>query len=282
MRPNAPNAEGNNLLASWYLAEPSKPGPATNIPQPAGGGDRNAVPLYDFASQRVTNHLIPDMPVRVSALRTLGAYSNVFALECFMDEMAQAAGADPVAFRLAHLKDERAKAVIEAAAKAANWTPGAKSDGNRGRGISFAKYKNLSAYCAMVMDVELDRASGKLRVTHVWAATDSGQIINPDGLKNQIEGGIIQSISWTLHEEVKFNREGIISRDWSSYPILTMPEVPKIEHVLINRPNEKPLGSGEGSQGPAVAALVNAVANITGKRMRDLPLSAAKVKAAIV
>jgi CO/xanthine dehydrogenase Mo-binding subunit len=171
--------------------------------------------------------------------------------------------------------------VIEAAAKAANWKPGEKLGDGRGRGIAFAKYKNLSVYSAVVVEVALDRATGKLRVPHVWAATDAGLIVNPDGLKNQIEGGIIQSVSWTLHEEVKFTGSGITTRDWSSYPILTMLEVPKVEHVLINRPNEKPLGSGEGSQGPAVAALVNAVANATGKRMRDLPLTAAKVKAAL-
>jgi CO/xanthine dehydrogenase Mo-binding subunit len=277
-RPNAPGSTDNNLLASWYLGEPSKQGPATNIPQPAGGGDRNAVPLYDFPNQRVVNHLITAMPIRVSALRTLGAYANVFAVESFMDELAAAAGQDPVAFRLAHLKDPRARAVIEAAARMAGWTDGRKGDGARGRGIAFAKYKNLSAYVAVVAEVEIDRGTGSIRVPRAFAATDAGQIINPDGLTNQIEGGIIQSTSWTLHEAVRFDRNGITSRDWSSYPILTMPEVPKVEVELVDQSKEKPLGSGEASQGPAVGAIANAFAHATGKRLRDLPFNRERVR----
>jgi CO/xanthine dehydrogenase Mo-binding subunit len=278
-RPQSTN--GTNVLAAWYLAEPQKMGPPTAIPQPAGGGDRNAIPLYDFPSQRVIHHFVPDMPIRVSALRTLGAYANVFALDSFMDELAAAAGADPVAFRLAHLKDPRARAVIEAVAAKAAWKPGERGDGARGRGIGFAKYKNLACYVAVVAEVEVDRANGMVRVPRAWAAVDSGLIINPDGLTNQIEGGIVQSVSWTLKEQVRFDRDGILSRDWASYPILTMPEVPKVEIELINRPSERPLGAGEGSQGPTVAAVANAFANATGKRLRDLPLDPAHVKAAL-
>jgi nicotinate dehydrogenase subunit B len=275
------STSGTNVLASWYLAEPQKMGPPTSPPQPAGGGDRNSIPLYDFPSQRVIHHFVQDMPVRVSALRTLGAYANIFALESFMDELAVAAGADPIAFRLAHLKDPRAKAVIEKAAAMANWQPGQKGDGTRGRGIGFSKYKNLACYVACVADIEIDRASGVVRVPRVWAAVDSGLVINPDGLSMQIEGGVVQSVSWTLMEEVKFDKTGILSKDWASYPILTMPNVPKVEVELINRINERPLGSGEGSQGPAVAAVANAFAHATGKRIRDLPLNAARVKAAL-
>jgi CO/xanthine dehydrogenase Mo-binding subunit len=272
---------GANVLAAWYLAEPQKMGPPTSPPQPAGGGDRNAIPLYDFPNQKATHHFVQDMPLRVSALRTLGAYANVFALESFMDELAVLAGADPVAFRLAHLRDPRAKAVIEKVAEMAGWTPGQKGDGTRGRGIGFAKYKNLACYVAVVADVEVDRASGRVRVTRAFAAADSGLVINPDGLTNQIEGGIIQATSWTLHEEVKFDRNGILSRDWSSYPILTMPEVPQVSVALINRPTERPLGSGEGSQGPAVAAIANAFAHATGRRVRDLPFHPGRVKAVL-
>jgi nicotinate dehydrogenase subunit B len=272
---------GTNVLPAWYLAEPQPMGPPTSPPQPAGGGDRNAIPLYDFPSQRVIHHFVQDMPIRVSALRTLGAYANVFALESFMDELAAAAGADPVAFRLAHMKDPRARAVIEAVAKKAQWKEREKGDGTRGRGIGFAKYKNLACYVAVVAEVEVDRTSGTVRVPRTWAAVDSGLIINPDGLTNQMEGGIIQSVSWTLKEEVRFDRDGIKTHDWASYPILTMPEVPAVEIELINRPNERPLGSGEGSQGPAVAAVVNAFANATGKRVRDLPLHPERVKAAL-
>jgi nicotinate dehydrogenase subunit B len=280
MRPA--NPAGNNLLASWYLAEPQKHGEPGNVPiQFGGGSDRNAVPLYDFPNQRVVNHLVLPMPLRASALRTLGAYSNVFASECFMDELALAAKADPVAFRLAHLSDPRAKAVIEKVAAMANWKAGEAGSLGRGRGIAFSKYKNLACYVAVIAEVEVERASGKVRVPRVWAATDAGLVINPDGLKNQIEGGIIQSASWTLMEEVRFDKSGIRTRDWASYPIMTMPEVPKVEVELINRPNEHPLGAGEGSQGPAGAAIANAVAHATGKRLRDLPLTPARVKAAL-
>ena len=279
-RPAAPDGD-NNLLASWYVAEPSKPGPPANIPQPAGGGDRNAVPLYDFPNQRVVNHLITAMPLRVSALRTLGGYTNVFAVESFIDELAAAAGQDPVAFRLAHLGDPRARAVIDAVAKQAGWKPGEKGDGTRGRGIGFAKYKTLATYVAVVAEVEIDRNSGLVRVPRAFAAADAGQIVNPDGLKNQIEGGMIQSASWTLHEAVRFDRNGITSRDWSGYPILTMPEVPEVETVLIDRPDEKPLGAGEASQGPMAAAIANAFADATGHRLRDLPLSPERVQAAL-
>src|SRR5262249_6394709 len=178
MRPQS--TSGTNVLAAWYMAEPQPFGPPQGIPLPAGGGDRNAIPLYDFPSQRVLHHFIPDMPIRVSALRTLGAYANVFAMESFMDELAAAAAADPVAFRLAHMKDPRARAVIEAAAKKAGWKEGEKGDGTRGRGIAFAKYKNLACYVAVVTDVEVDRASGTVRVPRAYAAVDAGLIINPN------------------------------------------------------------------------------------------------------
>ncbi|MEA2931018.1 MAG: nicotinate dehydrogenase subunit [Hyphomicrobiales bacterium] len=275
------STSGANVLAAWHLAEPQPMGPPTTPPQPAGGGDRNAIPLYDFPNQRVVHHFVQDMPLRVSALRTLGAYANVFASESFMDELAAAAGADPVAFRLAHLTDPRAKAVIEKAAEMAGWKPDQKGDGIRGRGIGFSKYKNLACYVAVVAEVEVDRASGRVRVTRSFAATDAGLVINPDGLINQIEGGIIQGTSWTLHEEVQFASTGILSRDWSNYPILTMPEVPHVTVALINRPSERSLGAGEGSQGPIVAAIANAFAHATGKRIRELPFHPARVKAVL-
>jgi CO/xanthine dehydrogenase Mo-binding subunit len=179
------------------------------------------------------------------------------------------------------MKDPRARAVIEKVAAMADWKPGEAGSLSRGRGIAFSKYKNTACYVACVADVAVDRATGKVRVSHVWSATDSGLVINPDGLKSQIEGGIVQTASWTLYEQVRFDRNGITSRDWASYPIMTMPDVPKVTVELINRPNERPLGAGEGSQGPAAAAIVNAVAHATGKRLRDLPLDPAKVKAAL-
>jgi len=279
MRPGDP--DGVNLLASWYLEKPKQPAPPRAAPQPAGAGDRNAIPLYDLPRSRITSHLIKEMPLRVSALRTLGAYANVFAIESFMDELAAAAQADPVEFRLAHLKDPRAKAVIEAAAKAADWKAGQKGTGTSGRGIAFAKYKTLATYVAIVIDLELDRESGRIKVPRAFVAVDSGLIINPDGLTNQIEGGIVQSTSWTLYEEVRFDKTGIQSQSWDSYPILTMNEVPNITTVLIDRPTEHALGAGEASQGPTAAAIANAFTAATGKRIRELPLRPERVKAAL-
>jgi CO/xanthine dehydrogenase Mo-binding subunit len=279
MRPGDPG--GVNLLASWYLAAPKQPGQPRMAAQPSGAGDRNAVPLYELPRRRITNHLIKDMPLRVSALRTLGAFANVFAIESLMDELAAAAGADPVAFRLAHIKDERARAVIAAAAKAAGWKPGETGDGSYGRGIGFGRYKSTATYVAVVTEIEIDRASGVIRVPRAFAAVDAGQIINPDGLTNQIEGGIVQAASWTLKEQVRFDASGITSRDWRSYPILTMSEAPKVTVELIDRPNERPLGAGEASSGPTAGAIANAFAAATGRRLRDLPLDPARVKAAL-
>jgi nicotinate dehydrogenase subunit B len=279
MRPGDP--DGINLLGSWYTTDPKQPGPARQAAQPNGAGDRNAITLYDFPRQRTTHHLIMDNPVRTSALRTLGAYANVFAIESFMDELAALAGIDPIAFRLAHIKDERERAVIEAVAKAAAWKPGEKGDGRRGRGFGYARYKTVATFNAVIAEVDVNPRTGVVKVPRVWTAVDSGQIINPDGLTNQIEGGIVQSTSWTLHENVQFDRNGILTSDWGTYPILTMPEVPKVETVLIDRPTERSLGAGEASQGPTAAAIANAFAAATGKRIRELPLTPERVKAAL-
>ncbi|HEV7803192.1 MAG TPA: molybdopterin cofactor-binding domain-containing protein, partial [Burkholderiales bacterium] len=210
-----------------------------------------------------------------------GAYANVYALESFMDELATQAGADPIAFRLKHLKDARAREVIEAAATKAGWQPNAKGNGSQGRGIAFAKYKNLAAYVAVVADVTVDRRTGKVRVTRAVAAVDAGRIVNPDGVTNQIEGGIIQSTSWTLKESVRFGERHSDTRSWADYPILTFQEVPAVDVVLLDRPEERSLGTGEGSQGPTVAAIANAIYNATGVRLRDLPFLAERVKAAL-
>jgi len=279
---NRPGArDGVNLLASWHLEKPSKASTPADPPLPTGGGERNSIPLYDFPSQKVVKHFVPEMPLRTSALRTLGGYSNVFALESFIDELALAAGADPAEFRLRHLKDPRARAVIEAAAQRAGWQPNAKGDGVRGRGIAFSKYKNLACYCAVVAEVEVDRASGKVRVTRAVSAVDAGQIVNPDGVVNQIEGGIIQSASWTLMEAVRYDRTRVTTRSWADYPIIHFGDVPQVEVVLLNRPEERFLGVGEGSQGPAAAAIANAIAHATGKRLRALPFTPERVKQAL-
>ena len=261
-------AKGAFTLAARHLATPVGHAPVHDVPQPSGGSDRNSIPLYDFPNVKVSKHFIEDAPLRTSALRTLGGYANVFALESFMDELAMQAGADPVEYRLRHLKDPRARAVIEATASRAGWRPGAKD----GWGFAFAKYKNLACYCAVAAQVAVNRRTGNIRVLRAVAAVDVGQVVNPDGVTNQIEGGILQSASWTLKEAVSFDRTRVKTRSWADYPILRFEEVPQVDVVILDQPNERFLGVGEGSQGPAAAAIANAVANATGVRLRDLPL----------
>ena len=265
------------LLASWHLSKPYERPPAINVPLPAGAADRNAIPLYEFPNQRVVNHYVREMPLRTSALRSLGAYANVFAIESFMDELAHAAKADTVDFRLRHLGDPRARAVIEAVARRARWSEWVPREG-RGHGIGFAKYKNLGAYCAVVAEVEVDR---EVRVDRLVVAVDVGLVINPDGVKNQIEGGAIQSTSWSLKEQVKLGERGIDSTGWADYPILKFSEVPAVEIELLDRPELPSAGAGEAAQGPTVAAIANAVENAMGVRVRDLPLTPERIVAAI-
>jgi len=267
------------LLAAWHFDQGFEPPPAIDLPLSDGGGSqRNALPLYDFPSQRVVNHVVKAMPVRTSTLRALGAYANVFAIESFMDELADAAGIDPVEFRLRNLTDERARAVIEAAAAKANWKPGMKGDGTRGRGIGFARYKNAGNYVAVIAEVTVEQS---VRVPRVVTALDCGRAVSPDGIINQAEGGIVQAISWTLKEQVRFDRTRITTRTWEDYPILTFGEVPEVETVLIDRPEEPSVGVGEGMQGPTAAAIANAVFNAMGVRVRDLPLTRGRIVAAI-
>jgi CO/xanthine dehydrogenase Mo-binding subunit len=280
--------DGVNLLAASYLAKPWPPTFPADVPLPNGGSDRNAIPLYDFPNQKILKHYMPDAPLRTSSLRTLGAYANVFAIESLMDEAAAAAGAEPVEFRLRHLRDERARTVIETAARNSGWQAGTLGDGGRvtgntfrGRGIGFAKYKNHACYCAVVAEVEVDRSSGIVRVTRAWAAVDAGLAINPDGIVNQIEGGLIQSASWTLKEALKVDRSGIQTRSWIDYPILRFSEVPTVEVTVIQRPAEAPVGVGEGAQGPTGAAIANAFAAATGRRLRDIPFTPERVRAAL-
>jgi CO/xanthine dehydrogenase Mo-binding subunit len=199
-----------------------------------------------------------------------------------MDELAKAAGADPVAFRLSHLADERAKAVISLCAEKFGWAGRGRGDGRRGAGFAFARYKNLASYCAVALEVEVEHETGAVAVRRVVAAVDAGDVVNPDGLKNQIEGGVVQSLSWSGHEAVTFDADHQTSFDWSAYPIARFQDVPgSVEVHVLNRPGTAFLGAGEASQGPAAAALANAVADACGARIRDLPLSADRVKAAI-
>jgi CO/xanthine dehydrogenase Mo-binding subunit len=270
-----------NLMPAWHLASPFEQPTPRPIPQPAGGGDRNAIPFYRFANTRVVHRFIPEMPLRVSALRALGAYMNVFSIESFMDELAKAADTDPVEFRLRHLEDARARDVVSLAADKFDWRAAAKPKG-RGRGFAFAKYKNLAAYIAVAVELEVQHETGQVRLLRVVAAGDSGEIVNPDGVRNQIEGGVIQSASWTLNEAVAFDEARVTSRDWSTYPILRFCDLPlDIGVHLINRPGQPFLGTGEAAQGPTAAAIANALAEATGRRVRELPFTRRRIKAAI-
>jgi len=273
-----PSGGGVNLIAAWDLAQPHQPSPPRNPPLPGGGSHRNGMPIYEFPNQRVTNRLVKRIPVRVSAMRALGGTANVFAIESFMDELAAAAGADPVEFRLRHLKDPRARAVIEKVAEKAGWRSGEKGDGTRGRGIGFARYKNSAVYVAEIAEVEI---GNEVSVKRVWAAIDAGLVINPDGIINQTEGGIIQTVSWALKEAVQYDRGRILSQNWQDYPILTFEEVPQVDVTIVNRPDLPPLGAGEGAQGPTASAIANAIYNAMGVRLRDMPFTRDRVVAAM-
>jgi CO/xanthine dehydrogenase Mo-binding subunit len=272
----------SGLLAAWHLAEPfNRPQPQPNM-GPHVGIHRNADPLYAFPRRRIVKHFVPDSPLRTSALRGLGSYANVFAIESFMDELAHAAGADPVEFRLRTLTDERARAVVKAAAEQAGWQPGKRSlDEGRGRGFGFARYKNRQGYVAVVVDLRVNRDSGHILLEQAVVVADVGQIVNPDGLSNQLEGAFIQSASWTLKEQVAFDRHGIISVDWQSYPILRFRDAPEIETRLINRPGQPYLGIGEGAQGPVPAAIANAIFDAVGVRLRHIPFTPQRVREAL-
>ncbi|MBF0278699.1 MAG: xanthine dehydrogenase family protein molybdopterin-binding subunit [SAR324 cluster bacterium] len=269
--------EGHSgLLASWHRATPLPPPEKKPNRAPHGGIHRNSDPLYKFPQKRIVKHLVEDLPLRTSALRTLGAFANIFAIESFMDELAAEAEIDALEFRIRHLEDKRAIAVLEAAAEKAGWGTPLKIEG-MGRGIAFSQYKNLKCYAAVVMTVAVDEY-GNIQLKHAVIAADAGQIVDADGLINQLEGGLIQAASWTLKEEVRYQAEGILSQDWESYPILTFEEVPEIETVLINRPDEPYLGSGEATSGPTAAAISNAVFNAIGVRLRRLPFTMEEVQ----
>ena len=265
------------LLAGAHLERPL-PAPAAVDPPPSGGAGttRNAVPLYAVGARRITGHRLLESPIRSSALRALGAHLNVFAIESFLDELAAAGGEDPLAYRLRHLEDERARAVLRRAAEAAEWGTALPDD--HGRGIGLARYKDRGAYCAVVAEVA---ATDHIRVRTLTIAVDVGRVINPDGVRNQIEGGATQATSWTLTERVRFDRRRITSVDWESYPILRFSEAPRVDVHLLDRPDLPSVGAGEAAQGPTAAAIGNAVAAAVGVRVRDLPITTENVVAAI-
>ena len=271
---------GGNLLAAEALSDPPPHPPAVEGGYPPGAGTRNGEPLYDFPAKRIVHHLIAETPVRTSSLRGLGATANVFAIESMMDELAERAGQDPVAYRLSVLSDARARSVVEHVARISGWQAGLLSGTGRGRGVAFARYKNMAAYAAVVADVAVDE---NVRLLRVWCAADAGLVINPDGAINQLEGGIIHGASWALKEGVRLDTAGISSRDWETYPVLRFSEVPEVTVELVDPMADRPcLGVGEASGGPTVAAIGNAVAHALGARLRDLPLTRERVMAALL
>jgi CO/xanthine dehydrogenase Mo-binding subunit len=266
-----------NLVSAERLAEPLAKGRPSDVPLARGGGlERNATPLYAIPNQRISKRMLCDVPYRTSALRALGGFANIFALETLMDDIATEIGADPVALRLAHLEDARAAAVVSRVAEMAGW-PGPQRQGE-GLGIAFCQYKNRSAYCAVAAHVVCDE---QVRLTRAWAAVDAGEAINPDGIINQIEGAIVQSASWTLKERVDFDGDAIATRDWEGYPILRFTEVPEISVSLIVRPEMPALGVGETATGPTAAAIGNAVHRALGVRVRTLPITRDAIVAAM-
>jgi CO/xanthine dehydrogenase Mo-binding subunit len=277
-----PFGDGVEMVAAWHLATPFPRAAPTPRLAPEVGIHRNAWPLYRFAATRVVKRFVADSPLRTSSLRGLGAHGNVFAIESFIDELALHANADPIAFRLQYLDDPRARAVLQrVAAMCGGLAVGASSDGvARGRGVGIARYKNKQCYAAVVVEVAVDLDSAAIRAERVWIAADAGRVVDPDGLVNQLEGGAVQSLSWTLKEAVCFDADGITTTDWDSYPILRFSEVPDVFTELLDRPSLASLGAGEATQGPTAGAVANAVAAASGIRVRDLPITAEKLRAA--
>jgi len=241
---------------------------------------------YTFANIRASAHWLAETPFRPSWIRTPGRMQNTFGNESFADELAVAAGIDPFEFRLKNIKDPRGAELLLALAELANWKPqasrpAASGDVARGRGLAYVKYELVRTYVGAVADVEVDLKTGKVTVTKFYVAHDCGQIINPDGLRNQIEGNVVQTVSRTLIEEVTFDRSRVTSVDWASYPILKFPDVPDVAIKLIDRPTEKPWGAGEPTAAVVPAAIANAIYNATGARVRSVPFTPTKVQTAI-
>lgn len=271
-----------NLLAGPYLEPPLEyEGPRPFLMREAGI-HRNATPIYALPNTRIVKHFVESMPLRTSSLRALGAYINVVAIECFMDELAGACAASPLDFRLRHLEDARGRAVLQAAAEAADWSGKPSGDFGRGTGIGLARYKNAAGYAAVVARVRVDDATAEILIEDAVIAADVGEIVDPGGVANQLEGGFLQSASWTLMEQVTFDATEITSVDWDTYPVLRFAGVPPVRTVLLDRPGEPYLGAGEAAQGPAAAAIANAVRDAIGVAPHDLPLTPERIRDAVL
>ncbi len=269
---------GGNMLTHEALPNPPPdPRPADPPEAAGGGGTRNALPAYDIPTKRIIHHLVLNPPVRTAALRGLGATANVFALECFMDELAEHAGVDPVQYRLSLLSDPRARRLIENVAERCNWASRGPAGSGRGIGLGWVHYKSRAAYSAVAVEVEVDE---EVHVRRAWCAADAGLVINPDGARHQLEGGIVQAISMALKEQVRIGGNGVTSLGWATYPILKFSEVPEFSTEIVHAPDLPSLGIGECILGPATAAIGNAVAHALGARIRDMPLTRERIAAA--
>lgn len=260
--------------AFWAAAQTAEPFAFEH--SHSGGSIRNIRPEYTIPSVGIVAHNIPDTSLRTSALRSLGAHINVFAIESFIDELATEAGRDPLEFRLAHLEDARARAVIERAAEEASW--GGSLPDAHGLGIGYARYKESAGYCAVVAEVE---ATTQMRVVHLTIAVDVGLVINPDGVVNQVTGGAIQATSWTTVERLRFDSQRVTSTTWETYPIMRFTNAPNVEVHLVGQTDHPPRGAGEVAQGPTAAAIGNALAAAIGVRVRHLPIDGDQIVRAI-
>lgn len=267
-------SDGVQLLGYWSaFGDEHKPTPK-DVPLPTGGGLRNIVPPYSTDALRVEHHFVEKSPVRVSALRSLGAHANVFAIESFMDELAEQIQMDPVELRLKNLPNVRARGVILKVAQMCDWENRGIPGNSVGIGLAYSQYKNHAGHCAVAVRVEVTH---KVVVQKVWACVDAGAVVHKDGLLNQIEGGIIQSLSWTLKESIGWDTNGITTADWENYPILGFDEIPEIEIELIENPGDPSLGAGEVAAGPTAAALANALSHALGIKFRDMPFTTENV-----
>ena len=278
-----PSKESSGLLAAWYLADPFKTPKPFPVKAYHVGIHRNADPIYTFPRRRIVKHFLADSPLRVSSLRGLGSYANIFAIESFMDELAFAAGIDPWNSAsviclmngpgpcLSLLPKNQAGTQVKKVRKM-----------DMGYGVALSRYKNRQCYTAVCVSLRVNKPSGRIGLERAVLAVDVGQIVNPEAVSSQIEGAFIQSASWTLKEQVAFDQHGVISVDWHSYPIFRFPDSPKIETVLLNQPGQPYLGVGEGAMGPAPAAIANAVFQAAGIRLRHIPFTPERVKAALI
>lgn len=281
-RPGPDRAGPRRLLANRFRATPIAPAPATPTLRPHAGMHRNLDPIYAFEHKRLVKNLVPDLPHRTSAMRCLGASVNVFAIESSMDALAQEAGIDPIEFRLLHLDDQRAAAVLHGLQEQiSRWPDITTATGTTGRGIAYAQYKNAMARVAVAIELDVTDAA-QIHLRRAAITADAGRIVDAEGLTAQLEGGLVQAASWALYEEVTWDRDGVLSRDWDSYPVIRFDNIPDIAVALFDRPDDPSLGAGEATPGPVLGAIGNAVRDAVGLRLTRLPFTPSAIRTAAV